>query len=76
MNGSTYRFGTPAATVTHVCAVQVLDVYLVDHFRVLLLNLQVNQAVFLLLLLGQKWADGQIAQQGQDTEERQQPQPL
>lgn len=73
---STYSFGAPASTVTHVCTVQVLDVYLIDYFGVLLLDLQVDQAVSLLLLLGQKWANGQIAKQGQDTQERQQPEPL
>lgn len=71
-----YRFGAPAATVTHICALKVLDVNLVHHFWVLLLDLQVDQAVSLLLLLGQEWANGQIAQQGQDTQERQQPEPL
>lgn len=71
-----YRFGAPAATVAHICALQVLDVNLIYNFWVLLLDLQVDQAVSLLLLLGQEWANGQIAQQGQDTQERQQPEPL
>lgn len=72
----TYGFGAPAATVAHVGAVQVLDVDLVHHFGVLFLNLQVNQAVTLLLLLWQERPDGQIAQQSQDTQEWQQPEPL
>lgn len=70
------RFGAPAATVTHICALQVLNVNLIYDFWVLLLDLQVDKAVSLLLLLGQEWANGQIAQQGQDTKERQQPEPL
>lgn len=72
----TYSFGAPAATVAHVGAVQVLDVYLIHHFGVLFLNLQVNQAVPLLLLLGQERPNGQVAQQSQDTQQRQQPEPL
>lgn len=72
----TYSFGSPATTVTHICTVQVFNVYLVDHFWVLLLDLQVDQAVSLLLLLRQEWADGQIAEQSQDAQERQQPEPL
>lgn len=75
-SGPTYCFGAPAATVTHIRAVQVLDVYLVHHFWVLFLDLQVDQAVLLFLLLGQEWAYGQIAQQSQDTQEGQQPEPL
>lgn len=71
-----YRLGAPAATVTHICALQVLDINLIYNFGVFLLDLQVDQAVSLLLLLGQEWANGQIAQQGQDTQERQQPEPL
>lgn len=72
----TYSFGAPAATVTHILTVQVLNINFVDHFRVLFLDLQIDQTVFLLLLLGQKRANGQIAQQGQDAQERQQPEPL
>ena len=76
MTESTYSFGAPAATVTHICAVQVLNVYFIDYFGVFLLDLQIDQAVSLLLLLGKKWANGQIAQQSQDTQERKQPEPL
>ena len=72
----TYSFGAPAATVTDVCTVKVLDVYLIHHFGVLLLDLQVDQAVSLLLLLRQEWANGQVAQQSEDTQEGQQPEPL
>lgn len=71
-----HRFGAPTAAVAHICAVEVLDVYLVDHFGVLLLDLQVDQAVPLLLLLGQEGPDGQVAQQCQDAQQRQQPEPL
>lgn len=35
----TYRLGAPAATVTHICALQVLDVNLIYNFWVLLLDL-------------------------------------
>lgn len=78
MSGSarTYSFGAPAAAVAHVGAVQVLDVDLIHHFGVLFLDLQVNQAVSLLLFLRQEGPNGQIAQKSQDTQERQQPEPL
>lgn len=74
--GETYSFGAPAAAVAHVSAVQVLDVDLVHHFGVLFLNLQVNQAVALLLFLRQERPNGQIAQKSQNSQERQQPEPL
>lgn len=70
------RLGAPAATVTHICALQVLNVNFIYDFWVLLLDLKVDQAVSLLLLLGQEGANGQIAQQGQNTQEREQPEPL
>ena len=47
----THGFGAPAATVADIGTVQVLNVDLVHHLGILLLDLQVDQAVPLLLLL-------------------------
>lgn len=71
-----HRFGSPAAAVADVCAPQVFNIDLVHHFRVLLLDLQVNEAVSLLLLLRQERPDGQVTQQSQDPQQGEEAEPL
>lgn len=71
-----HRFGPPAAAVADVGAPQIFDVDLIHHFRVLLLDLQVDEAVSLLLLLGQERPNGQVTKQSQDPEQGEEAEPL
>lgn len=70
------RFRAPASAVGNFGNMQVLYINFIHNFWVLLLDFKINQTVFLLLLFRQEWSNCKVAQQGKDTQERQQSQPF
>lgn len=65
-----YRLRTPTPAVSFSEA-QIFNVYFIHYFWIFLLDLEVNQAILLLFLLGEEWTNSEVTEQGQHTQERQ-----
>lgn len=65
-----YRLRTPTPAVGFSEA-QIFNVNFIHYFGIFLLDLEVNQAILLLFLLGEEWTNSKVAKQGQHTQERQ-----
>lgn len=70
-----YRLRTPTPAVS-LSEAQIFNVYLIHYFGIFLLDLEVNQAILLLFLLGEEGPNSKVTEQGQHAQERQQPQPF
>lgn len=69
-NKVSYRLRTPTPAVSF-SETQIFDVYFIHYFWIFLLDLEVNQTIFLLFLLGKERTNSEVPKQSQHTQERQ-----